>query len=94
MLDPVDQIRLLIDEGAPDVLSKIAAVLGYTDAAPSRDAQEAKPIGREPTDAMQLAGAQAIRFDTTPINKIWTANAVFRAMWDAAMQQSEGSGRR
>jgi hypothetical protein len=49
-----------------------------------RDAQQAKQIGREPTDAMQAAGAQAIRFDTTLLNKLWTANAVFRAMWAAA----------
>lgn len=34
----------------------------------------------EPTPEMQQAGAQAIRFDTTIINKIWTANAVYRAM--------------
>ncbi|WP_369050469.1 hypothetical protein [Burkholderia gladioli] len=38
------------------------------------------PMPAEPDDAMQLAGAQAIRFETTPINKIWTANAVYRAM--------------
>ncbi len=34
----------------------------------------------EPTPEMQQAGASAIRFDTTIINKIWTANAVYRAM--------------
>lgn len=34
----------------------------------------------EPTAAMQAAGASVIRFDTTPINKIYTANAVYRAM--------------
>lgn len=37
-----------------------------------------------PTEEMQLAGAQAIRIDTTPINKIWTANKVFKAMLAAA----------
>lgn len=44
---------------------------------------------REPNDAMQLAGAQAIRFDTTVLNKMWTANAVWRAMHDAAHQAGE-----
>ncbi|MDE1008185.1 MAG: hypothetical protein OSB38_21180 [Paraburkholderia fungorum] len=43
----------------------------------------------EPTDAMQLAGAQAVRMDTTVINKIWTANAVFRAMVAAAASGGE-----
>ncbi|WP_186269983.1 Lar family restriction alleviation protein [Burkholderia gladioli] len=38
------------------------------------------PMPAKPDDAMQLAGAMAIRFETTPINKIWTANAVYRAM--------------
>ncbi len=34
----------------------------------------------EPTPEMQQAGATAIRFETTIINKLWTANAVYRAM--------------
>ncbi len=38
----------------------------------------------EPTANMQAAGAAAIRFDTTPINKLFTANAVYRAMQAAA----------
>ncbi|MGX5887839.1 hypothetical protein [Burkholderia gladioli] len=38
------------------------------------------PMPAEPDDEMQLAGAMAIRIETTPINKIWTANAVYRAM--------------
>lgn len=41
-------------------------------------------IPTEPNDAMQVAGAQAVRIDTTVINKIWTSNAVFRAMMAAA----------
>lgn len=41
-------------------------------------------VPAEPDDAMQAAGAQAIRIDTTAINKIWTGNAVFRAMIAAA----------
>jgi hypothetical protein len=48
-------------------------------------------VPKEPTDAMQLAGAQAIRFDTTPLNKIWTGNAVFRAMV-AAVSEHGGEG--
>lgn len=39
-----------------------------------------KLVPSEPNDAMQAAGAQAVRIDTTVINKIWTGNAVFRAM--------------
>ena len=41
-------------------------------------------VPAEPDGAMQAAGAQAIRIDTTAINKIWTGNAVFRAMIAAA----------
>lgn len=43
-----------------------------------------KLVPAEPNDAMQAAGAQAVRIDTTVINKIWTGNAVFRAMIAAA----------
>lgn len=43
-----------------------------------------KLVPVEPNDAMQTAGAQAVRIDTTAINKIWTGNAVFRAMIAAA----------
>jgi hypothetical protein len=39
-----------------------------------------KVVPVEPNDAMQVAGAQAIRFDTTVLNKLWTGNAVCRAM--------------
>ncbi|EAA8157627.1 DUF550 domain-containing protein [Salmonella enterica] len=41
----------------------------------------------EPTAEMQSAAAGAIRFNTTPINKLWTGNAVYRAMIAAAPQQ-------
>ncbi len=44
-------------------------------------------VPTEPTDEMQAAGAQAIRFDTTALNKLWTGNAVFRAMLAAAPSQ-------
>jgi hypothetical protein len=41
----------------------------------------------EPTAEMQSAAAGAIRFDTTPINKLWTGNAVYKAMIAAAPRQ-------
>ncbi|MCM7405005.1 Lar family restriction alleviation protein [Enterobacter cloacae] len=41
----------------------------------------------EPTAEMQSAAAGVIRFDTTPINKLWTGNAVYRAMIAEAPQQ-------
>lgn len=41
----------------------------------------------KPDDAMQAAGAQAVRMDTTVLNRIWTANAVFKAMVAAAPSQ-------
>lgn len=42
----------------------------------------------EPTLEMQHAGASAICFDTTIINKLWTANAVYRAMRTAIQAQA------
>lgn len=44
-------------------------------------------VPKEPTAEMQSAGAGAIRFDTTAVNKLWTGNAVFRAMLAAAPQE-------
>lgn len=41
----------------------------------------------KPTAEMQSAAASAIRFETTPINKLWTGNAVYKAMLAAAPQQ-------
>ncbi|ENY0879759.1 hypothetical protein ACFVFU_000831 [Enterobacter hormaechei] len=46
-----------------------------------------KLVPVEPTPEMQSAAAGAIRFDTTPINKLWTGNAVYKAMLAAAPQQ-------
>lgn len=43
-----------------------------------------KLVPMEPQDMQQVAGAQAIRFDTTVINKMWTANKVYREMVAAA----------
>ena len=53
-------------------------------AQPSAVPEGWKLVPVEPNDAMQAAGAQAVRIDTTAINKIWTGNAVFRAMIAAA----------
>ncbi|MGR7403816.1 hypothetical protein ACU61D_11395 [Klebsiella aerogenes] len=43
-------------------------------------------VPKEPTAEMQSAGASAIRIETTALNKLWTGNAVFRAMLAAAPQ--------
>jgi hypothetical protein len=47
-------------------------------------------VPKEPTAEMQSAGASAIRIETTAINKLWTGNAVFRAMLAAATQEVKG----
>ncbi|ELS1887259.1 hypothetical protein R4U68_003822 [Raoultella ornithinolytica] len=44
-------------------------------------------VPKEPTAEMQSAGASAIRIETTAVNKLWTGNAVFRAMLAAAPQE-------
>ena len=41
-------------------------------------------VPKEPTDAMQAAGAGSIRFATTALNRLWTGNAAYRAMLAAA----------
>jgi hypothetical protein len=46
----------------------------------------------EPTPEMQQAGASAIRFDTTVLNKLWTANAVYRAIREVALRTTSGKG--
>jgi hypothetical protein len=38
----------------------------------------------DPNDAQQKAGAEAVRIDTTLLNKLFTANRVYRAMIAAA----------
>ncbi|MBK0634524.1 hypothetical protein GZZ44_16360 [Klebsiella aerogenes] len=43
-------------------------------------------VPKVPTAEMQSAGASAIRIETTALNKLWTGNAVFRAMLAAATQ--------
>lgn len=47
---------------------------------PEQPVSDSYTLPEEPTPAMQTAGASAIRFDTTPVNKLFTANAVWRAM--------------
>jgi hypothetical protein len=42
----------------------------------------------EPTPEMQQAGATAISFNTTVLNKIWTANAVYRAIREVALKRT------
>ena len=85
-------------QGSPLLASVRQACVerGYTGdglAVPGMAAPSAQPtavpdgwklVPVEPNDAMQAAGAQAVRIDTTAINKIWTGNAVFRAMIAAA----------
>jgi hypothetical protein len=64
----------------------------WSDRAPTPSAQEEAvrvPEGYafvplKPNDAMQAAGAQAVRIDTTVLNRMWTANRVFQAMVEAA----------
>ncbi|WP_145588099.1 hypothetical protein [Yersinia aldovae] len=47
-----------------------------------------KLVPIEPTDAMQVAAAQAIRFDTTNINKLWTGKRVYADMLAAAPESN------
>lgn len=47
-------------------------------------------VPKVPTAEMQSAGASAIRIETTALNKLWTGNAVFRAMLAAAPQEVQG----
>src|SRR5699024_100373 len=43
-----------------------------------------KLVPVDPTPEMQAAGGQAVRIDTTSINKLWTGNKVYAAMLAAA----------
>lgn len=86
-----DRVRHLIGELAdePDILAYDAdAHSGYVKPGNSPvipDGWKLVPV--EPTAEMQSAAASAIRFDTTPINKLWTGNAVYKVMLAAAPQQ-------
>ncbi|WP_369952127.1 hypothetical protein [Ralstonia syzygii] len=46
-------------------------------------------VPKEMDDAMQLAGAQAVRVDTTALNKIYIATRVYRAALEAARAKPE-----
>lgn len=77
--------------GREEYVEQFRAALAELTAAPAAVAQEPvavpkgwKMVPIEPDDAMQAAGPGAIRFDTTVLNKMWTANAVYRAMIAAA----------
>jgi hypothetical protein len=70
-----------------DIKHTNATRIVYTDPQPSQAA--AIPVGfvlvpLEPNPAQQAAGAQAVRIDTTVINKMFTANRVYREMLSAA----------
>lgn len=66
----------------------LAAAPAATEAPDTRKALMDWPD--EPTPEMQQAGAGAIRIETTIINKLWTANAVYRAMRAAILAKSKG----
>lgn len=46
-------------------------------------------VPKEMDDAMQLAGAEAVRIDTTAINKLFIATRVYRAALAAAPNRQE-----
>jgi hypothetical protein len=74
-------------DGTGDVHDQTGEYRGACTACEAVQPESAQPAPMPaalPTDEMQLAGAQAIRFDTTPLNKLWTANAVFKAMMKVA----------
>jgi len=83
---------------AADLHSILGLMRARIVAAAPQEAETVAPDGwvlvpKEPTDAMQAAGPAAIRFDTTIINKMWTANAVYRAMIAAAPQEQAPADR-
>jgi len=85
-------LRGHVDKGDPVDVANFCAFLlarGEGIAAAPQAVQPAvlegwKLVPTEPQDMQQVAGAQAIRFDTTVINKMWTANKVYREMIAAA----------
>lgn len=86
-----DRMRHLIGElpDEPDILSYDAdAHSGYVKPGNSPVIPDGYVmVPKDPTAEMQSAGASAIRIETTALNKLWTANAVFRAMLAAAPQE-------
>ncbi|WP_061939458.1 hypothetical protein [Collimonas pratensis] len=67
---------------ACQVLTRAAMAAPNQASAALLDGWKLVPI--DPTDAMQMVGAESIRLDTTAINRIWTGNKVYRAMIAAA----------
>lgn len=75
LCDIVGQVASVVrEQGAP--------LLSAPPAAGVPEGWKLVPV--EPTAEMQAAGATAIRFETTPINKLFTGNAVYRAAISAA----------
>ena len=89
-----DRMRHLIGElpDEPDILSYDAdAHSGYVKPGNSPVIPDGYVmVPKDPTAEMQSAGASAIRIETTALNKLWTGNAVFRAMLAAAPQEVKG----
>jgi hypothetical protein len=50
------------------------------------DDAEWQLVPKQPDQGMQLKGVEAVRMDTTVLNRIWTANKVYRDMLAAAPQ--------
>lgn len=75
-----DLLRGHVDKGDPVDVANFCAFLlarGEGIAAAQQGVPEGwKLVPVEPQDAQQAAGATAIRFDTTLINKMWTAKQV------------------
>lgn len=80
--DTIKSQKALLDNAIAEINHLERELNEFRAAGAERDGWKLVPV--EPNDAMQAAGAQAIRFDTTVLNKLWTGNAVFRAMLAAA----------
>jgi hypothetical protein len=79
-------------EGQPEIM--LASADALREILEAQLAARVAPAGYklvpiEMTPEMQQAGAQAIRFDTTILNKLWTGNAVYRDMIAAVPVQPE-----
>ncbi|WJZ70021.1 hypothetical protein [Pantoea phage PA-1] len=72
------------DDDAQEFINDIRQALQMRLNATAQPVSDGCKVPNEPTPEMQTAGATAIRFDTTPVNKLFTANAVYRAMLAAA----------
>lgn len=89
IINIADSYSFTWDEG---IIAFARALLATTHAPAMAETQVPEGfalVPLKPNDAMQLAGAEAVRMDTTALNRIWTANAVFRAMVGAAASGGE-----